>query len=180
MISRFDPRVLGSDNSFRYREECDVGGGAWVLVKCSIPVEESIAPQVYGIYWATPEPCTGGRQKVKIRTPAEVCLWNYEYTVITNERLQEYIECGYFLKDYEVNNSEQLSVKLIEKGRSLCTEEREIIDALMLDGLSEQQACEEYYYTHHTDNSNTGRCYLPTPQLRAQIEAVFGKHGIVG
>lgn len=172
-------RLLGYDQSTTYCKESDVNGGEWILIRRAIPVDKSIAPQVYGIYWATPAEDTYGRQKVKIYTPTEVCLLNYEYTVISEERLQEYIEMGYFLKDYEVGIDEPLNIELIEKGRSLCAEEKEIIHALMLDGLTEQQACEEYYYTHHTENSNIGRCYLPTPELREQIEAVFGKYGMI-
>lgn len=170
--------MRGCDPSLTHRKECEVCGGEWVLIRRSIPVDEKIAPQVYGIYWATPAEDSFGRQKVKIYTPTEVCLLNYEYTVISEERLQEYIEMGYFLKDYEIGKEEPLNIELIEKGRSLCDEEKEIIHALMLDGLTEQQACEEYYYTHHTDGSNSGRCYLPTPELRQQIEAVFGKYGM--
>lgn len=177
-INQYDIRLSGYCTSLNHREECNVYSGAWVLVKCSVPVANP--PQVYGIYWATPEKDEYGRQKVKIHTPEEVCLLNYEYTVISDKRLKEYIEFGYFLKDYEIQHDEPLNIKLIERGRALCEEEREIIHALMLDGLTEQQACEEYYYTHHTDNSNTGRCYLPTPELLEQIIAVFGENGVQG
>ena len=97
--------LLGYDPSTTYCKESDVNGGEWVLIRRAIPVDKSIAPQVYGIYWATPAEDTYGRQKVKIYTPTE--------------------------------------------------------------------------YTHHTENANTGRCYLPTPELREQIEAVFGKYGMI-
>lgn len=57
----------------------------------------------------------------------------------------------------------------------LVEEEREIIWALMLEGLTEQQACEEYFLTHHTDYQNTEICYLPTPEILAEAMAVFGE-----
>lgn len=172
--------LLGYDRSQDYMEKSDVGNGAWVLVKCKIPVDEMVRPQIYGIYWAIPHKDKYNRQMCKIYTPQEVCLLNYEYTVISEERLQEYREDGYYLKDFGIREKEPLNMKLILKGRSLCEEEREIIWSLMLDGLTEQQACEEYYYSHHTDYEHRGCCYLPTPDLLEQIIAVFGENGIAG
>ena len=165
----------------RHRLEKNVDSGSWVLVKCKIPVDEKVRPQIYGIYWAIPKEDIYGRQKVAIYTPTEVCLLNYEYTVISDERLKVYIEDGYYLYDCRSQVAKKpLDMNLIENGRSLCDEEREIIMALMLDGLTEQQACEEYYYTHHTDDEKIGLCYLPTDELLKQIISAFGEDGIVG
>lgn len=160
-----------------YRKECDVGNGAWVLVKCRVPVAEAVRPQVYGIYWATPAEDKWGRQKVTIYTPTVVCLLNREYSVVSEERLQEYRECGYFLRDYGIEHKDPLTLKMVEQSRALCEDERSIIWALMLDGLTESQACEEYYLSHHTDVENVGRCYLPTAELLAEIVAMFGEDG---
>lgn len=38
-----------------------------------------------------------------------------------------------------------MNTELIEKGRALCEEERETIWGEQLDGLTETQACEEYF-----------------------------------
>ena len=171
---------IGYDRSQDYVKRCDVGGGAWVLVKCKIPVEERIRPQTYGIYWAIPHKDKYNRQMCKIYTPEEVCLLNYEYTVISEDRLQEYRDMGYFLKDYGIKGVEPLNLELILAGRSLVEEEREIIWAFMLDGLSEQQACEEYYFLHHTNFEHRGCCYLPAPELLEQIVAYFGENGVAG
>ena len=171
---------MGYDRSLDYVKRCDVGLGSWVLVKCKIPVEERVRPQIYGIYWAIPHKDRYNRQMCKVYTPEEVCLLNYEYTVISEERLQEYRDMGYYLKDYGIDKTEPLNLELINSGRSLCEEEREIIWALMLDGLSEQQSCEEYYYSHHTSFEHRGCCYLPTPELLEQIVAYFGENGIAG
>ena len=168
--------LFGLDGT-EYREECDVGNGAWVLIKCTIPVPEYDRPQVYGIYWAIPAEDEAGRQKVRVYTPHEVCLLNWEYVVISEERLQEYTKLGWFLYDFSVDKAEPLNMELLTQGRELCEEEREVIWALMLDGLSEQQACEEYFYSHHTDIENKGCCYLPTPEILAELTAVFGEHG---
>lgn len=179
MFETMDSAYNGIENK-RFRKDKDIGGGAWVLVKCKIPVDENIRPQIYGIYWAIPKEDSYGRQKVAVYTPTEVCLLNHEYTVITDDRLKVYIEEGYFLKDYKINNLVPLNREIIEEGRSLCEEEREIIYALMLDGLTEQQACEEYYFSHHVDNSNIGLAYLPTAEMLKQFIAVFGENGIAG
>lgn len=173
-------KCIGYDRSQNYVKSSDVGGGAWVLVKCKIPVEERVRPQTYGIYWAIPHKDRYDRQMCKIYTPEEVCLLNYEYTVISEEHLQDYREMGYYLRDFGIDKAEPLNMSLITKGRSLCEEEREIIWGLQLDGLTEQQACEEYFYSHHTDFEHKGCCYLPTPELLEQIIAVFGENGIAG
>lgn len=107
-------------------------------------------------------------------------MLSYEYSVISEERLKEYKEKGYYLRDYSIEKEEPLNMKLIEQGRSLSEEEREIIWALQLDGLTEQQACEEYFYSHHTNFEHKGCCYLPTEELLKKIVAVFGQNGIAG
>ncbi len=171
----------GLENS-THRKDKEIENGSWVLVKCKIPVDETIRPITYGIYWAIPKEDTYGRQKVAVYTPTEVCLLNHEYTPITEERLKLYVEDGYYLHDCrtQVKERKPLNRELIEKGRSLCEEEREIIMALMLDGLTEQQACEEYFFTHHTNEEKIGLCYLPTDELLKQIISVFGENGIAG
>jgi hypothetical protein len=67
-----------------------------------------------------------------------------------------------------------MNMKLIDDGRNLCEEEREVIWALQLDGLDEEQACEEYFLSRHTDRNNYTICYLPTPQMSAELYLVFG------
>lgn len=163
-----------------YKKECDICGGAWVLVKCRIPVDEKIRPQTYGIYWAIPHKDKYNRQMVKIYTPQEVCLLNYEYTVIPETRLEEYKTMGYYLKEINVNTKQPLNLEILDKGRALCEEEREIIWALQLDGLTEQQACEEYFYTHHIDTQNSNICYLPNEETLKAIVSYFGENGIRG
>ena len=163
-----------------YRKDKDIGCGAWVLVKCKIPVDERVRPQTYGIYWGIPKEDSYGRQKIAIYTPTEVCLLNHEYSVISEEHLNDYREMGYFLKDYGLDQKEPLNLEILDKGRSLCEEERDCIRALMLDGLTEQQACEEYFFAHHTDRGNLGLCYLPTPELLSEIVSYFGENGIAG
>lgn len=63
---------------------------------------------------------------------------------------------------------------MTKEGRSLTEEEREIIMALMLDGLTEQQACEEYFLTHHTETQNVSICYLPDAEIMCELQRVFG------
>ena len=169
----------GYDGTER-REDHNIGSGSWVLIKSRIPVDERVRPQTYGIYWAIPHEDRYGRQMVKVYTPEEVCLLNYEYAVISEERLEEYKAMGYHLKECNAKYSEPLNLELLEAGRSLCEEEREIIWALQLDGLTESQACEEYFLSHHTEADNINLCYLPDQETLKEIEAVFGKYGIAG
>ena len=175
------PFICGFEPSSIHRKEKEIGDGSWVLIKTRIPVEERIRPITYGIYWAIPAPDEYGRQKVKVYTPEEVCLLNYEYTPITEERLQEYRDIGYYLcETAATRQTTKLEMKILEEGRSLCEEEREVIWALQLDGLSETQACEEYFLTHHTDDTNIGVCFLPTEEMITEIVSVFGENGIPG
>ena len=163
-----------------YKKDRDIGNGAWVLVKCKIPVAENVRPQTYGIYWAIPHEDKYKRQMVKIYTPQEVCLLNYEYTVISEQRLEEYKAAGYFLNEICTNYKEPINVDFLEKGRALCEEEREVIWALQLDGLTETQACEEYFLSHHTDAQNINICYLPSQETLKEIITCFGENGIAG
>lgn len=172
---------FGYDPSRRHMDEKDIGSGSWVLIKSRIPVSDDVRPVTYGIYWAIPHDDPHGRQAVKVYTPAEVVLLNYEYTPISEERLQMYREDGYELHEVAVNReTDPLTLSLMEKGRSLCEEEREIIYALQLDGLDERQACEEYFMSHHTDDENIGICWLPSNELYEVIVSVFGTSGLRG
>lgn len=163
-----------------FKKEKDVGNGAWVLVKCKIPVSKEIAPQTYGIYWAIPKDDNYERQKVAVYTPTEVCLLNHEYSIITEEKLKIYIEEGYYLVDNKTKVRQPLNQALIQQGRELCEEEKDIIRALMLDGLTEKQACEEYFFTHHIDDEKIGLCYLPTEEMLKAFIDLFGESGVAG
>lgn len=180
--SPFNYNPILTDPSQEIRKDRDIGNGSWVLIKTRIPVAENVRPVTYGIYWAIPvtnDPYQ--RQMVKVYTPQEVCLLNYEYTPLTEEGLQKYKDCGYFLKETSAITQETpLQLKMLEKGRALCEEEREVIWALMLDGLSECQASEEYFTSHHADTSNITICYLPTKELLEEIIEWFGEDGIPG
>lgn len=171
----------GEAQPIDYREDRDIGGGSWVLVKTKIPVSESVRPMTYGIYWAIPAYDSFGRQKIKVYTPEECCLLNYEYIVLTEEMLDMYRRFGYYLHETGAKESaDPMTLKIVEAGRSLVEEEREIIYALMIDGLDETAACEEYFMTKHTDTSNISICYLPTEELLDELVFAFGEDGIPG
>ena len=172
---------LGKANPIDYREDRDIGEGSWVLVKTRIPVSESVRPMTYGIYWAIPAYDSYGRQKIKVYTPEECCLLNYEYIVLTEEKLGQYRQFGYYLHETGAKESvDPMTLKMVEAGRTLVEEEREIIYALMVDGLDETAACEEYFMTKHTDASNVGICYLPTKEILDELVFAFGEDGIAG
>lgn len=173
--------------------------GQWVIIIKTVPVDEMVRPRLYGIYWALPYERDGkvgvknekgeyehtknahivgvdeyGRQCCHVYTPTEVKIFPDEYTIISEERLEEYKSLGWYIKETNAKVEQPLNLKIIEEGRSLTEEEREIIMALMLDGLTEQQACEEYFLTHHTETQNVSVCYMPNPEVACELRSVFG------
>jgi hypothetical protein len=152
----------------------NVGSGSWILVTRTIPVEKHLRPTLYGIYWAVPNNDRFGRQSCKVHTHEDVVLLNHEYTVLTEEKVQEYRDEGWKLHECGAVKQE-LNMELIEKGRNLVEEEREVIWALQLDGLDEEQACEEYFLTKHTSHNNYTICYLPTDEIYQELVATFGE-----
>jgi hypothetical protein len=144
----------------------------WVLVVKDIPIDKKAKPVRFGIYYAKAYKHKYYGSTVSIFTTEQVVLLSHEYSVLSEERLQLYINYGWELHTID---GAKVDLALLEKGRSLCEEEREIIWALMLDGLTEYQACEEYYNYSHTDIEKMTQCYLPTKECLAEIFAVYGE-----
>lgn len=193
--------VWGMNSSRQIRDERTlITAGNWVMIIKSLPVAADARPQIYGIYWAVPYTRVGkvgvksknegyigvetktligvdeyGRQCATIYTPQEVRIFPDEYSILTPERLEEYKQAGWYLQEISAKAAQPLNMEIVNDGRALVEEEREVIWALMLDGLTEQQACEEYFLTHHTDYQNTSICYLPTTEILAEATAVFGE-----
>lgn len=163
------------DINMEYIPESDVASGSWIIITRQVPVAEEAKPKLFGIYWGVPKQDKFDRQVCVIHTTEDVTLLNHEYTVIDEERLQIYREEGWELHETKGVTEKPLDMALLEKGRELCEEEREVIWALQLDGLSEMQACEEYFLTKHTDYNNSTICYLPNPKVYAECVAVFGE-----
>lgn len=139
------------DPNMEYFEECEVNSGAWVLITRQIPVDERCKPHLFGIYWGIPKQDRFDRQVCVVHTTEDVTLLNHEFTVIDDERLKVYREEGWELHENMAAADAGMNTELIEKGRALCEEERETIWAMQLDGLTETQACEEYFLTKHTE-----------------------------
>ena len=166
--------ALGYDPNMEYEKACDVGSGAWVLVTRQVPVAEYAKPHLFGIYWGVPKQDRFDRQVCMIRTTEDVTLLNHEFTVLDEERLQVYREEGWELHETGAQITQGMNMELIEHGRALSEEEREVIWALQLDGLSETQACEEYFFSKHTDYNNYSICYLPRKEVFEYCVSVFG------
>lgn len=162
------------DYNMEYSKESDVGTGAWVLITRQAPVEEKAKPKLFGIYWGIPKQDRYDRQVCIIHTSEDVTLLNHEFTVIDEEKLKVYREEGWEVHETAAKAPEGMNLELVEKGRSLCEEERETIWALQLDGLSETQACEEYFLSKHTDYNNYSICYIPRKEVFEECVAVFG------
>lgn len=163
------------DTNMEYHKENDVESGAWVLITRTIPVMEHAKPKLFGIYWGIPTQDKFDRQVCIIHTTEDVTLLNHEYTVLSEEKVNMYRQEGWEIHETKCNINEPMNMELLEKGRELCEEEREIIWALQLDGLSEIQACEEYFLTKHTDYNNFSICYLPKPEIYEELIATFGE-----
>ena len=113
--------------------------------------------------------------KIVMESDLSNTLLNHEFTVIDDERLKVYREEGWELHENMAAADAGMNTELIEKGRALCEEEREIIWAMQLDGLTETQACEEYFLTKHTEYNNFSICYIPNKEVFAECVAVFGE-----
>lgn len=144
------------------------------MITRQVPVEESAKPHLFGIYWGVPKQDKFDRQVCMIHTTEDVTLLNHEYTVIDEERLKIYREEGWEVHETAARITQGMNMELIERGRSLSEEEREVIWALQLDGLSETQACEEYFLSRHTEYNNYSICYLPRKEVFEECVAVFG------
>lgn len=165
---------LGYDPNMEYQKESDVKAGAWVIITRQVPVTEQAKPHLFGIYWGVPKQDKFDRQVCMIHTTEDVTLLNHEFTVIDEEGLQIYREEGWELHETNAQVKQAMNTELIEQGRALSEEEREIIWALQLDGLNEMQACEEYFLSRHTEYNNYSICYLPNKEVFEQCVAVFG------
>lgn len=162
------------DSQMEYQERADVGNGSWVLITRTIPIAEYAKPKVFGIYWGIPNEDTFGRQTCIIHTKEDVTLLNHEFVTIDEEKLKEYRQQGWEM--HEIGCVERkINTEMLEAGRSLCEEEREIIWALQVDGLTEDQACEEYFLTKHTDYNNATICYIPHEDVYKQIHEYYGE-----
>ena len=166
---------FGYDQNMEYNEKCDVKNGSWVLITRQVPVAEHCKPHLFGIYWGVPKQDKFDRQICVIHTTEDVTLLNHEFTVIDDERLKIYREEGWELHETHAEADNHMDMELIEKGRNLCEEEREVIMALQLDGLSETQACEEYFLSRHTDFNNYSICYIPRKEVFEYCVSVFGE-----
>ena len=169
-----------------------IGDGSWIMVIRSVPVDPIFRPLRYHIYWATP--CLAsknmdgfdkyGRYKIEIHVLASddsgrfdiVGLFPDEYMVVSEKFLNESIELGeYQLQPSFYSADSTFSLPLIEKGKTLVEEERDIIRSLMLDGLTEHQACQEYFLYTHVNDNNVGVLYVPTKEMLLDLQNTFGE-----
>lgn len=171
---RYERQKGHYDQNMEFLQQCDVGSGAWVLVTRTIPVADYCKPQLFGIYWGVPAQDRFDRQICVIHTQSDVTLLNHEFSVIPEERLQLYRKEGWELHETGASMDHGMNMELIEKGRELSEDEREMIWALQLDGLNETQACEEYFLEKHTDYNNFSISYLPRKEVFEECIAIFG------
>lgn len=187
------------DMRSNWSEYHDVGSGAWVYIANSPPVAARAKPLRHYIYWAIPVQsnltveyydsgtrqyirlqgvCVGRdqyfRQAVKVMTTEEVTLFTDEYSIVPEENLEEYRKIGYEMIPTGIATEETIDTALIEKGRVLCEEERELIWALQLDGLSESAACGEYFHGKYIDVSGRNMFYRPNSDLYKRIVEMYG------
>lgn len=162
------------------------------MIKNKIPVDPMVQPEVWSIYWATPY--TGGRAKdgyddfgrymVEVLVQHQmnsskfekVGAFPHEYFVVSEEHLEIYKKEGWSLVPLAFSiEGKEIDMELISRGRELTEEEREVILALQLDGLTETEACQEYFLGRHVVKENYNIMYRPSPKAKAEVIALFGE-----
>jgi len=186
-LGSYEPYSTDTEIAYRPPTHKQVGSGSWVMIIKDVPVRD-YKPKLWFIYWAVP--CKdslhcdgyekGGRYKLDILVGGDdgtfdtVSIFPHEYMVLDELNLQKILEEGaYSLREIYDNSKEDMNMELIEKGRSLTEEEREVIWALQLDGLSENQACSEYFNSRHVDKSNSGLMYVPDKEYAECLSKYF-------
>lgn len=161
----------------------DVGNGAWVLIKANVPVDVGSRPLKWGVYWGIPVSDARqqhkdkfGRQAILVNVAPgnPTTLLNTEYIVLDETMFEGLKAEGYYLVERETGVQTHMDLAMLEAGRNLTEEEREVIYALQVDGLTEYQACEEYFLTKHVDANNSNLTYMPTPELTQELEYLYG------
>jgi hypothetical protein len=168
-----------------YNEQRDVKSGAWVCVNRLVPVAEYARPEIYAIYWAVPVSSQNekrgigwdkyNRQAAKIMTTEEVVIFTDEYFVVSDKDFEMFKQEGWYMVENNRSIKVPLNIEIINDGRDLCEEEREIIWALQLDGLTEQQACEQYFFTKHIDANNSNVMWMPPKDKQQELLDMFGQ-----
>lgn len=179
---------------YRPKKEKEVGSGAWIMVIDVPPVSDEFKPVLGGIYWAIP--CRDSlnfdgygadnqyrietlvRSKTNERVVEYLGLFPTEYVVVPEEILDEYMEEGaYSIMLNNVSVHEEVDLELIQQGRDLTEDERSIIWALMLDGVSENTACSIYFKGRHTEKDNLNTWYKPCEQQVEDVKLLVEEYG---
>lgn len=179
---------------YRPQPEKEVGSGAWIMVIDVPPVSKEFAPLLGGIYWAIP--CRDslnfdgygkdGQYRVETlvrsredeRKVEYLGLFPTEYVVVPESILNEYVEEGaYAMMLNNVSVEEEVDLELIQQGRDLTEDERGIIWALMLDGVSEHTACTIYFKGRHTEKDNLNTWYKPCEEQVEDVKTLVQEYG---
>lgn len=161
-----------------------IGRGAWVLVRCKVQVDPDVAPKVYNIYWASPHGTDGydrfGRYCVEILTQSEkdghselVRVFPDEYDIFSEEKVRQYVNMGYKLN----HNIKPITAEGI-KSMDLSEDDKEIVGAFQLDGLTKEEALAELNGLLYQSVDNKYKYYALPPDQYAEALAVFGEYGI--
>jgi hypothetical protein len=188
---RDDVEHHSDDQTQAYRPPMrkQVGSGAWIMVIREVPVSNDFRPSMWGIYWAnTCEESknqdgfdAGGRYKVTILVKHQeqnrfenVSLFPHEYVVVPEDQLKEDTENGYFtMQPIQYNVTEEINMDLIMRGRELTEDERSIIWSFQLEGLSETQACQQYFFSRHSERENKQVWYKPSQELVDELNVMY-------
>ena len=189
----FNGRGLSMDEQRSFRPEGrEIGGGGWVCVIKPPGVDERFRPVKYNVYWAIPYSMSKnydgydqyGRYKVELLMKdsldsamyEKVCLFPHEYVVFKQEDLDMCVAEGELTLQVVglQSNDEPMNMELLQEKLKLTPDERDIIDSMMLDGLDEIYACQEYFYTKHIDVNNRNIFYAPTQELKRILTNQFG------
>lgn len=169
----------GSADRHRNNTDKDVGSGSYIWLT-KAPNIHPETPDPYGIYWATPVDIDGrdcyGRFAVHIvHKNQTINIFQDEYIRCDDVILKMVREDGeFYVAEDSIPSEAPPCMEDIERCRALCEEEREIIWALQVDGLTESAACSEYLYGKHIDNGHHGWHWKPTQEYLDVLQANFG------
>lgn len=161
----------------------DIGSGAWIMIIKETEVSRfSMQPgNIYyaipGLYGSSVGYRADGMYLVKVKIAdfsgfEEIYLYPYEYMLVSDELFEaakeedllELVQYKDDISEPEVIHEKTLTWR--DKYKDLPEDERNVLDAYMLDGLSFDQACSAYYTERFIDQKGYSYWYRAKPELR--------------
>jgi len=163
----------------------DIGAGSWILIREVPNVSIDVRIEPASVYYAVPAlygSSVGYREDgkylivIKIQGTAGVIhdlyLYTHEYIVCTDEIMdamkeEDVLETMMYDTDTSVQQmDEKLVNSYASKYRDLPEDDKNILDAYQIDGLSFDQACSLYFTERYSNLTGSAIWFKAKPQLR--------------